>query len=146
MQLSILVLLCLFNFVTTLDDPAYSIRGQCYKTFYGRNLQIFILSQSVCPSQAFSAQSNVDGESQEPTLECVSLGQATVLPANIKLGWKGLPTTNTLVQHENLYITAVISFITFATGVNVRTFYSSLWHSHKLLRSFRGRCALTAKD
>ncbi len=28
-------------------------RGQCYKTFYGRNLRIFIVSQTVCPWQTF---------------------------------------------------------------------------------------------
>ncbi len=32
---------------------------QCYKTFYVRNLQVFLISQSVCPWQAFPAQSNV---------------------------------------------------------------------------------------
>ena len=31
---------------------------KCYKTFYGRNLRMFEISQSVCPSQAFPAQSN----------------------------------------------------------------------------------------
>ncbi len=27
--------------------------GQCYKTFYNRKLQLFIISKSVCLSQAF---------------------------------------------------------------------------------------------
>jgi hypothetical protein len=30
-----------------------------------------------------------------------SLGQAPTLPANIRLGWKGLPGTNTLAYYEN---------------------------------------------
>jgi hypothetical protein len=34
-------------------------RAQCYKTFYGRNLRIFVISYSVCPWQTFPAQSNV---------------------------------------------------------------------------------------
>ncbi len=34
-------------------------RAQCYKTFYDRNLRIFVISQSVCQRQAFPAQSNV---------------------------------------------------------------------------------------
>ncbi len=34
-------------------------RAQCYKTFYGRNLSMFVLAQSVCTCQAFLAQSNV---------------------------------------------------------------------------------------
>ncbi len=32
-----------------------------YKTFYACNLQIFVMSQSVCPLHAFPAQSNVYG-------------------------------------------------------------------------------------
>jgi hypothetical protein len=30
-------------------------RTQCYETFYDRNLQIFVISLSVCPRQAFMA-------------------------------------------------------------------------------------------
>jgi hypothetical protein len=33
------------------------------------------------------------------------------LPTNIKLGWEGLPGTNTLVYYKNLLITAVKSFV-----------------------------------
>ncbi len=38
-------------------------RGACQsnKTFYGCNLQIFVISYSVCPWQVFPAQSNVCG-------------------------------------------------------------------------------------
>jgi hypothetical protein len=32
-----------------------SDKGQCYKTFYARNLRIFVISQSVCPWPAFPA-------------------------------------------------------------------------------------------
>ncbi len=46
-----------------------------------------------------------------------SLGQTLALPANIRLGWKGLPGTNTLVYYENPYITAVKSFIVQAPAV-----------------------------
>ncbi len=35
-------------------------RCQCHKNFYGRKLRLFIISQSVCPLQAFPAQPNVD--------------------------------------------------------------------------------------
>ncbi len=31
---------------------------QCYKTFYGRNLRIFVISLSVSPLQAFPAYSH----------------------------------------------------------------------------------------
>ncbi len=36
--------------------------------------------------------------------------------ANIRLGWKALPETNTLAYYENLLITALISFIVQAPG------------------------------
>ncbi len=41
--------------------------SQSYKIFYSQNLQIFEIS--VCPWQAFTAQSNICGLGQEPTLE-----------------------------------------------------------------------------
>ncbi len=63
------------------------------KTFYRRNLQIFVLSLSACPWQAFPA-----------------------LPANIRIGWKGLLGTNTLAYCKNLQILAVKSFIVQAPG------------------------------
>ncbi len=39
------------------------------------------------------------------------LGYAPALPAHIRLGWRGLPGTNTQAYNENPYITAVKSFI-----------------------------------
>ncbi len=44
-------------------------RGQCYKTFYGRKLRLFIISYSVYLWQPFPTKSNVCGRGQEPTLE-----------------------------------------------------------------------------
>ncbi len=37
-------------------------RAQCYKTFYNCNLPMFVISQSVCPWQAFLAYSIVCGK------------------------------------------------------------------------------------
>ncbi len=34
-------------------------------------------------------------------LKGATLGQAPALPANIRLGWKGLPGTNTLAYDKN---------------------------------------------
>ncbi len=48
---------------------AKEARCQCYKTFYGRKLRLFVLSYSVCPWQAFPAKPNVCGWGLEPTLE-----------------------------------------------------------------------------
>jgi hypothetical protein len=49
------------------------------------------------------------------------------LPAIIRLGWKGLPGTNTLAYYENLLITDRKSFITLDPGVNfIKLFPSSL--------------------
>ncbi len=42
-------------------DMFYNIetKAQCYKTFYGCNLQIFTISWSDCPWQEFPTESNV---------------------------------------------------------------------------------------
>jgi hypothetical protein len=45
-----------------------------------------------------------------------SLWKALASPATIRLSWKGLQGKNTLSYHENLYITAVKSFIGLAPG------------------------------
>jgi hypothetical protein len=47
-------------------------------------------------------------------LKGASLGYASALPANIRLGWKGLPGTNALAYYEKAYLTSVKSFITLA--------------------------------
>jgi hypothetical protein len=41
---------------------------------------------------------------------CVALGQATALPANIRVGWKGLPETSTQAYYEYLQIMAIRGF------------------------------------
>jgi hypothetical protein len=56
-------------------------------------------------------------------------GQAPALPVNIRLGWKGLPETNTLAYYENPLITAAKSFIVQAPEVQTcDKHFSSLWH------------------
>jgi len=44
-------------------------------------------------------------------------GRLWPYPANIRLGWKGLPGSNTLAYYENLLITAVKRFIVQAPEV-----------------------------
>jgi hypothetical protein len=41
--------------VASLDQSVAQMMpyGQCCKTLYGRNLQLFVISYSVCPWQAF---------------------------------------------------------------------------------------------
>jgi hypothetical protein len=51
------------------------------------------------------------------------------LPTNIKLGWKGLPGTNTLAYYVHLKITGEKCFITQAPGGQ---YYNTLY-SHNLL-------------
>ncbi len=82
------------------------IRGLCKKTFYGRKLLNFIISQSVCSWKASPAQSIVSGQGQDPTVECrkpkgVSLGQAPTLPTSTIQSWKGLQGANTLTYYAN---------------------------------------------
>jgi hypothetical protein len=55
-------------------------------------------------------------------LSGASLGYSLALPANIRLGWKGLPGKNALAYYEKSQLTVVKSFITLATGVNVIKF------------------------
>jgi hypothetical protein len=38
---------------SSIDPMPQMTRAQCYKTFYGRNLQIFVIDYSVSPLQAF---------------------------------------------------------------------------------------------
>jgi hypothetical protein len=62
-----------------------------------------------------------------------SLGKAPALPANIRLGWKGLPGTNTLAYYENPYITAVRSFTVQAPGIGWGSTVVENWfHNLKL--------------
>jgi hypothetical protein len=46
-------------------------------------------------------------------------GRLLALLANIRLSWKGLAGTNAQAYYEKSQLTAVKSFITLATGVNV---------------------------
>ncbi len=52
-------------------------------------------------------------------LKGASLGYALALPANIRIGWKGLPGTNTLANYKHSKITIVKSFITLGSFVKV---------------------------
>jgi len=45
-------------------------------------------------------------------LKGTSIEKAPALLGNIRLGWKGLPRTNTPAYYKHLYITAIKSFIT----------------------------------
>ncbi len=47
-------------------------QGQCYKTLYGHNLRIFVISQTASSWQAFPDQSNICGQGKEPTLKCIT--------------------------------------------------------------------------
>jgi hypothetical protein len=47
----------IFKFVNYGLKMFYNM-GPCYKTFYDRNLQIFVISYFGCPWQAFPAYSN----------------------------------------------------------------------------------------
>ncbi len=47
-------------------------------------------------------------------LKGASLTLALALPANIQLGWKGLPGTNALAYYEKSELMSVKSFITLS--------------------------------
>ncbi len=99
----------------------HSFWAQCYKTFYVRNLRIFVMSQTFCSLQAFPAYLNVSGQGQEPKLEWstrkMSLVHAAALFTNNRLGRKCLPRTNNLAYYEYQQITDVKYFITLDPGL-----------------------------
>ena len=61
---------------------------------------MFVLSQSVCPRQAFPGQSNVFGKGLEPTLEWSTVNGALALLVKIVVDRKGLTGTNTKAYCE----------------------------------------------
>ncbi len=85
------------------------------KTFYGRYLRIFVISQNVVTGKPLQPSLMLAGKASE-LLKGASLRQALALPANITLGWRGLPGTNTLAYYENPKIMAVKSFMVQAPG------------------------------
>ncbi len=69
-------------------------------------LSLFVISQSVCPWQAFPAWSKICGQGQEPTrvekLKGASLRYTSALRANVILDWKGWLGTNALTYYEKM--------------------------------------------
>ncbi len=54
------------------------------------------------------------------------LGRVGPLPANIRQGWKGLPTTKTLTHYKHSYIMNVRYLITLDPGCNILNFLFSI--------------------
>jgi hypothetical protein len=74
-------------------------RTQCYKTFYCRNLRVFVDGKLFRSSLVFLV-----GPELTPmkSLSGYTLwGRLLSLPTNIRLVWKGLPRKNTLAYSEN---------------------------------------------
>jgi hypothetical protein len=75
--------------------------GRYYKTFFGRNLRIFIISQSVVPGKPFQPSLVFAGKARAYPSEAPFRCKLLASPTNITLDWKGLPGTNTLAYNEN---------------------------------------------
>ncbi len=89
-------------------------RGQYCKTFYSRNLLLFVISYSVCLCQTSQTYSNIFASREEPTrVKYLSGGRLLALPTASRLGCKGLLGTNTSAYYEYQEITAVKGFVTF---------------------------------
>jgi hypothetical protein len=56
--------------------------SQSYKTFYARNLRMYVKSWRICSWQAFPPLSNVCGYGQEPTLEWSTSGRRETMKRN----------------------------------------------------------------
>ncbi len=65
-MLNVVMLSVIMLNVVASDKPVSlaEYKSLYYKNFYSRNLQIFAISWSVSPWQAFQAQSNVSGQGQ----------------------------------------------------------------------------------
>ncbi len=61
---------------------------------------MFVPGKPFQPSLMFVGEARSLPKSRAP--ERALLGYAAVLPANTRLGWKGLPGTNTLAYYENM--------------------------------------------
>jgi len=72
--------------------------AQCYKTFYGHNLQMFVIIESVSgkPIQLSLMFARPDPNRVKHLSGALAWGKLLALPTNIRLGWKGLPGTNAL--------------------------------------------------
>ncbi len=82
------------------------ILGPMLKTFYIRNLRVFVISLSVCPWKDFPAEFDVRGlrflpRQGEHFSGAILLGRLLILPENIRLGRRGLLRTNTLAYYKN---------------------------------------------
>ncbi len=75
----------------------FDLRTQCYKTFYICHLQMFLISQGVCPQQAFPAQSIICEQGQE-LIQLWSPWQDFLQAV------KRLSTTNTLAYSSTVEI------------------------------------------
>ncbi len=80
--------------------------GLYHKTHYGRNLRISIISQLFVPCKPFQPSLVLAGKSgaylSEAPFRCSLNGRLQALPTKTRLGWKGLPGTNTLANYGNL--------------------------------------------
>ncbi len=80
--------------------------GLYYKKFYSRNLRIFYNSQCLTLASLSSlVQCLWVRPGTYPKVEHLkgaSLGQAPALPTNTRLGWKGLPGTNTSLLQKSI--------------------------------------------
>ncbi len=90
------------------DLTRYLTCGQCYKTFYGRKLRIFVISQSLSLASLSSLVYCLWARPGScPRVETSERFFIRVgFTSNIRLGWKGLPGANTLA-----YLKIIVSKI-----------------------------------
>jgi hypothetical protein len=74
-----------------------AIRGQCYKTFFIRNLRIFPISLVFVPGKLFQPSLTCLKGRPDPTQvkQLSGEGWLLALPTKIRLRWKSFPRTNT---------------------------------------------------
>ncbi len=113
-----------------------------FKTFYCRNLRMFVIRQTVClcipvqPSLMF--QSKAGAYSRIVHQRCTSLGQSLALLTNIRLGWKGLPGTNSRAYYKHSSITPQKCFIKWTLGTNLIKLFTN-FHNKPECLSWQGK-------
>ncbi len=117
------------KFYTTKSVLCHLSRCQCYKTFFSSSLTMRPNKLEHLPLETLSSQVlEFEGKVRQTRLEHLSdasfLGKPLVFPANVRLDWKVIASTNTLAYLASTTGTKEKCFITLTPGAQILTFLS----------------------
>ncbi len=102
---------------------------------------MFVIVRPFQPSLMFVMKAGA--YPSEAPFRCAILDRLLVLPTNIRLGWNGLPRTNTIAYYKPSQITAFKSFITMCQVAFMHckyVFYTCKYYS--ILKTHNGETTL----